>query len=198
MTDARNGGSDDNGQDAKMPEPRSPIAPGPEPAETPSEGTERRSSVFDYFSGEGNNWVKLALAVAAMSAYILTFIPPFTPEDADITMLAATPIVVFAWLFGFWGGTAAAVVMIPLNALLFSLATEQSLTDIVSAQEDLLPAVLLLVLGAVLGVLCAGGRDKVTKTRSTATRPEKWTRPLSSGPDGTLDVSGRGSWPAGR
>ena len=110
-------------------------------------------NVLDYLGGGGNNWVKLGLAVAAMSAYILTFIPPFTPEEADITMLAATPIVVFAWLFGFWGGTASAVVMIPLNALLFSLATGQTVTAVIDAQEDLLPAVLLLVLGAVLGGL---------------------------------------------
>jgi len=107
----------------------------------------------DYLGGGENNWVKLALAVASMSAYILTFIPPFTPEDADITMLAATPIVVFAWLFGFWGGTASAVVMIPLNAVLFALASDRTITEVISAQDDLLPAVLLLVLGAVLGGL---------------------------------------------
>jgi PAS domain S-box-containing protein len=108
---------------------------------------------FEYVSGGGNNWIKLGLAVAAMSAYILAFIPPFRPEDADIAQLAATPIVVFAWLFGFWGGTVAAVVMIPFNAFLFSLASDQSISDVMNSQDDLLPAVLLLVLGAVLGGL---------------------------------------------
>lgn len=108
---------------------------------------------FEYVSGGGNNWIKLGLAVAAMAAYILAFIPPFRPEDADIAQLAATPIVVFAWLFGFWGGTVAAVVMIPFNAFLFSLASDQSIAEIINAQDDLLPAVLLLVLGAVLGGL---------------------------------------------
>ena len=109
--------------------------------------------VFDYFSGAGNNWIKLALAVAAMSAYILAFIPPFTPEDADIAQLAATPIVVFAWLFGFAGGTLAAIIMIPFNAFLFSLATDQTFAQVLNSQDDLLPAILLLVLGAVLGGL---------------------------------------------
>ena len=109
--------------------------------------------VFEHFSGTGNNWIKLALAVAAMSAYILAFIPPFTPEDADIAQLAATPIVVFAWLFGFFGGTLAAIIMIPFNAFLFSIATDQTFAQVINSQDDLLPAVLLLVLGAVLGGL---------------------------------------------
>ena len=109
--------------------------------------------VLDYSGREGNSWIKLGLAVAAMAAYVLAFIPPFRPEDADIAQLAATPIVVFAWLFGFWGGTAAAVVMIPFNALLFALATDQTFAQVMGSQEDLLPAVLLLVLGAVLGGL---------------------------------------------
>jgi PAS domain S-box-containing protein len=108
---------------------------------------------INYVSGGGNSWIKLGLAVAAMSAYILAFIPPFRIEDADIAQLAATPIVVFAWLFGFWGGTVAAVVMIPFNAFLFSLASDQTLAEIIQAQDDLLPSVLLLVLGAVLGGL---------------------------------------------
>jgi PAS domain S-box-containing protein len=108
---------------------------------------------FQFVGGGENNWIKLGLAVAAMAAYVLAFIPPFRPEDANIAQLAATPIVVFAWLFGFWGGTLAAVVMIPLNAFLFALASDQSVADVVRAQDDLLPAVLLLVLGAVLGGL---------------------------------------------
>ncbi len=106
-----------------------------------------------YVSGGGNNWVKLGLALAAMAAYILAFIPPFTPETASVAQLAATPIVVFAWLFGFWGGTLAAVVMIPFNAFLFSIVTGQTFTQVMGAQDDLLPSVLLLVLGAVLGGL---------------------------------------------
>jgi PAS domain S-box-containing protein len=108
---------------------------------------------FQFVGGGENNWIKLGLALAAMAAYILAFIPPFRPEDANIAQLAATPIVVFAWLFGFWGGTLAAVVMIPLNAFLFALASDQTVAEVVRAQDDLLPAVLLLVLGAVLGGL---------------------------------------------
>ena len=152
MNDPRQGSPEDREQDPIPPaspavEESRPQPPVSDPAE------ENGSSLISYLSDGDNNWVKLALAVAAMSAYILTFIPPFTPDDANITLLAATPIVVFAWLFGFWGGTAAAVVMIPLNAFLFSVATGDPLSQIVSAQEDLLPAVLLLVLGAVLGGL---------------------------------------------
>ncbi|HUE76878.1 MAG TPA: ATP-binding protein [Longimicrobiales bacterium] len=108
---------------------------------------------LSYVSGGGNNWVKLGLAIAAMAAYILAFIPPFRPESTSVAQLAATPIVVFAWLFGFWGGTLAAVVMIPFNAFLFSIATEQTFTQVMNSQDDLLPSVLLLVLGAVLGGL---------------------------------------------
>ncbi|MFW6205781.1 MAG: ATP-binding protein [Gemmatimonadota bacterium] len=112
---------------------------------------ERRA--LSWVSGGENDRVKLALAVAAMAAYVLAFLPPVNAEDANIAQLAATPIVVFAWLFGFWGGTLAAVVMIPLNAFLFSLITGASIGQVFTAQDDLLPSVLLLVLGAVLGGL---------------------------------------------
>ena len=110
-------------------------------------------NALGYFSGEQNNWVKLGLALAAMAAYILTFIEPFTPETASVPQLAATPIVVFAWLFGFWGGTLSAIVMIPFNALLFSMVSDQTFTQVLNKQDDLLSSVLLLVLGAVLGGL---------------------------------------------
>lgn len=149
MTDPRKGAPDDRQPD-RDPSPRSPMVD--ERPKPPLTEVSTDSPIFDYFGG-GNSWVKLGLAVASMAAYILAFIPPFTPEDANIAMLAATPIVVFAWLFGFWGGTAAAVVVIPLNAFLFSLATEQTLREVVNAQDDLLPSVLLLVLGALLGGL---------------------------------------------
>lgn len=108
---------------------------------------------LNAFGGGATNWTRLGLALAAMAAYIVAFIPPFSPEDANIALLAATPIVVFAWLFGFWGGTLAAVVIIPFNAFLFSVATEQTFSQVLRAQDDLLPSVLLLVLGAVLGGL---------------------------------------------
>ncbi len=111
---------------------------------------------FNSFQGnEDTNWIKLGLAVAAMAAYILAFIPPFTPEDYRIAELAAAPIVVFAWLFGFWGGVAAAVVIIPFNAFLFALVTQETFGTVMSQMQDdeLLPSILLVVLGAVLGGL---------------------------------------------
>ena len=115
--------------------------------------TRRFTSSFQ--GGSENNWIKLGLAVAAMAAYILAFIPPFTPEEYRIAELAATPIVVFAWLFGFWGGTAAAIIIIPFNAFLFALVTEESFGTVMSQmqQDELLPSILLVVLGAVLGGL---------------------------------------------
>ena len=76
-----------------------------------------------FRSGGENSWIKLGLAVAAMAAYVLAFIPPFQAEEFQIAQLAAPPIVVFAWLFGFWGGVTAAVFTIPFNAFLFSLAS---------------------------------------------------------------------------
>lgn len=151
MNDPRNGSPQDDTPDV-LPGSGASLPVGG-PSEDSDDGTST-SPFFDYFSGGGNSWVKLGLAVAAMSAYILTFIPPFTPTDTNIAMLAATPIVVFAWLFGFWGGTVSALIMIPFNAFLFSLVTEgTSFTEVVSAQDDLLPMVLLLILGAVLGGL---------------------------------------------
>lgn len=112
--------------------------------------------LFSSFEGSGdNNWIKLGLAVAAMAAYILAFIPPFTPEEYRIAELAATPIVVFAWLFGFWGGTTAAIVIIPFNAFLFALVTGGSFRAVMTdlQHDELLPSILLIVLGAVLGGL---------------------------------------------
>jgi PAS domain S-box-containing protein len=108
---------------------------------------------FEYLGTGSSPWVKAGLALAAVAAYALAFIPPLRLDHANILQLAATPIVVFAWLFGFWGGTLAAMIAIPLNAFLFSLTSGLSVTEIVRAQDDLLPAVLLLVLGAVLGGL---------------------------------------------
>ncbi|MBW3552987.1 MAG: PAS domain S-box protein [Gemmatimonadetes bacterium] len=108
---------------------------------------------LSYFSGGQNNWVKLGLSLAAMAAYIIAFIPPFTPDATTVPQLAATPIVVFAWLFGFWGGTLAAVVMIPFNTFLFTLVSDQTFSQVLATQDDILSSVLLLVLGAVLGGL---------------------------------------------
>ncbi|MEJ2502160.1 MAG: ATP-binding protein [Gemmatimonadota bacterium] len=112
-----------------------------------------RRLLRSFSSGGDNGWIKLGLAVAAMAAYILAFIPPFTPDEYQIAELAATPIVVFAWLFGFWGGTAAAIVIIPFNAFLYSLVTGDTFAQVISGTDDLLPSVLLLILGAVLGGL---------------------------------------------
>ena len=115
MNDPRKGSSEGKDRGRESLGPWSPTGPN-DPANTapaaPSKGSDRPSGVLGYV-GDGNTWVKLALAVASMSAYILAFIPPFTPEPTDIAMLAATPIVVFAWLFGFWGGTMSAIIIIP-------------------------------------------------------------------------------------
>jgi PAS domain S-box-containing protein len=113
-----------------------------------------RRRLLSSFQGSGeSSWIRLGLAVAAIAAYILAFIPPFVPEEYRIVELAATPIVVCAWLFGFWGGTAAAIVIIPFNAFLFSLVTGEPFASVIRSQDELLPAVLLVVLGAVLGGL---------------------------------------------
>ncbi len=154
MNDPREGSTEDTERERQIPPAVSPVVDQPPPPPPGAGEGSTGSLVFDYFGGGGSNWVKLALAVAAMSAYILAFIPPFTPEATDIAMLAATPIVVFAWLFGFWGGTMAAIIMIPFNAFLFSLTDPQlTFVHVLQGQQDLLQAVLLLVLGAVLGGL---------------------------------------------
>ena len=114
-----------------------------------------RRKIAGSFTGGGNNWMKLGLALAAMSAYILAFFDP-TGELAYAAVsreLAAVPIVVFAWLFGFYGGTIAALVIIPFNAFLFALITGDEFLTVMLAQDDLLAPVLLFILGAVLGGL---------------------------------------------
>ena len=153
MTDPEKGSTENRHSFQDMPPPAHPssLESGGE-ADRAAPGLSRR--VLDYLNSGGNNWTKLGLALAAISAYILAFIPPFTPDEANVAMLAATPIVVFAWLFGFWGGTLAAVVILPFNAFLFSLADpELTFVQVLNAQDDLLQSVLLLVLGAVLGGL---------------------------------------------
>jgi PAS domain S-box-containing protein len=109
-------------------------------------------SAGDPMGGTGR-WLRIGLAAAAISVYVFAFLPPFGVDDVNIVQLAAAPIVVCAWLFGFWGGTLAAIVVMPINAFLFSLASNQTMAQVIHAQDDLLPPVLLLVLGAVLGGL---------------------------------------------
>ncbi|MDX1675670.1 MAG: PAS domain S-box protein, partial [Longimicrobiales bacterium] len=189
MNDPRKGSSEDETPDR-------PLPPSGGARESVSEAgpAEHRSGFLDYLGG-GNAWVKLALAVAAMSSYILAFIPPFVPEDTDVALLAATPIVVFGWLFGFWGGTLAAAVMIPLNAFLFSLVTNQTFTQVFSAQDDPLQWIVLLILGAVLGGLRDVGdqmrREFLARTEVEEARRESEERyrfVAESASDGILTI----------
>ncbi len=113
------------------------------------------SRALKVLSGGGSNWIRIALIIGAGLAYIAAFIEPFRPEDLGIVELAATPVVVAAWLLGFWGGMLAAMVAIPLNAVVVDLfsADPQGIIAVLAQQDALEGSILLLVLGAVLGGL---------------------------------------------
>ncbi|MEJ2185346.1 MAG: ATP-binding protein [Gemmatimonadota bacterium] len=112
------------------------------------------AKTLDYFSGK-NGWVRVALIVGALLAYAAAFIEPFRPDQVSIVQLAVVPVIVAAWLLGFWGGILAALVSIPLNAALLDMLSTQpeGLIQVLSQPESLQGSVLLVVLGAVLGGL---------------------------------------------
>ncbi|MEJ2678539.1 MAG: PAS domain S-box protein [Gemmatimonadota bacterium] len=112
------------------------------------------TKTLEYFSGK-NRWIQAVLIVGALLAYAAAFIRPFRPDQVSILQLAAMPVIVAAWLLGFWGGMLAALVSIPLNAVLLNLFSShsQSIVAVLSQPGSLEGSVLLVVLGAVLGGL---------------------------------------------
>ncbi|HKJ93288.1 MAG TPA: ATP-binding protein, partial [Longimicrobiales bacterium] len=112
------------------------------------------AKTLDYFSGR-SRWVRWLLIAGALLAYVAAFIEPFRPEQVSIVQLAATPVIVAAWLLGFWGGMLAALASIPVNALLLNMfsAHPESIIAVLSQPGSLEGSVLLVVLGAVLGGL---------------------------------------------
>src|SRR5262245_45587682 len=71
-------------------------------------------------SGGRRHWIKVFLGVAALLVYGLAFIPPYRFQEMGIVELIAMPVLVAAWIFGFWAGLLAAMVSIPLNAMLLT------------------------------------------------------------------------------
>lgn len=113
-----------------------------------------RAKTLEYFSGK-SPWVRNALIAGALLAYVAAFIKPFRPEQVNIVQLAVVPVIVAAWLLGFWGGILAALVSIPLNAVLLDMLSTHpvGVIRVLSQPESLQGSVLLVVLGAVLGGL---------------------------------------------
>jgi PAS domain S-box-containing protein len=113
-----------------------------------------RAKTLEYFSGK-SPWVRNALIAGALLAYVAAFIKPFRPDQVSIVQLAVVPVIVAAWLLGFWGGILAALVSIPLNAVLLDMLSTHpvGVIRVLSQPESLQGSVLLVVLGAVLGGL---------------------------------------------
>jgi PAS domain S-box-containing protein len=103
-------------------------------------------------SGGRRQWIKIFLGVAALLAYVSAFIPPYRFQELGIVELIAMPVLVAAWMFGFWAGLLAAMVSIPLNALLLE-AVGQPGWQLLARTETLSGSILVLVLGAVFGGL---------------------------------------------
>jgi PAS domain S-box-containing protein len=103
-------------------------------------------------SGGRRNWIKVFLAVAAVLVYGLAFIPPYRFQEMGIVELIAMPVLVAAWIFGFWAGLLAAMVSIPLNAFLLT-AVGQPGWALLAQTQTLSGSILVLVLGAVFGGL---------------------------------------------
>ena len=150
MNDPPKGASEDRNPEIPRP-PSSGTAPTPGPSPTGTGDSD--GGVLHGFGGVRSRRVVLALVLATVVSYVLAFTRPFTPEDANILLLAAMPIVAFGWVFGLWGGTLAAFVVVPFNAFVFSLVTEETFWQLLTAQDDPLPLVILVVLGAVMGGL---------------------------------------------
>jgi PAS domain-containing protein len=103
-------------------------------------------------TGGRRNWIKIFLAVAALLVYGLAFIPPYRFQEMGIVELIAMPVLVAAWIFGFWAGLLAAMVSIPLNAFLLE-AVGQPGWALLAETQTLSGSILVLVLGAVFGGL---------------------------------------------
>ncbi len=158
------------------------------------------AKTLEYFSGK-NGWVRVALIVGALLAYTAAFIEPFRPDQVSILQLAATPVIVAAWLLGFWGGMLAALVSIPLNAILLNLfsAHPVGILTVLSQPGSLEGSVLLVVLGAVLGglrdVADQMRREILARTEVEAARRESEERyrfVAESASDGIITIDAEG------
>ncbi|HUF13768.1 MAG TPA: ATP-binding protein [Longimicrobiales bacterium] len=94
----------------------------------------------------------IVLVGCALGAYALTFIPPYSTTDMGVVVLAAAPVLSASWLFGFWGGLAAALLSFPVNAFLLNI-TGQDGVALLTRPGALQGMVLVLVLGVVVGGL---------------------------------------------
>ena len=103
-------------------------------------------------TGEHQKWVRGGLGLAALAVYVIAYLPPYNFQETGVIELIAMPVLVTAWLFGFWAGLLAALASIPVNTLLLN-AVGQPGWELVRASGSLNGSVLVLVLGAVLGGL---------------------------------------------
>ncbi|MGH7481213.1 MAG: ATP-binding protein [Longimicrobiales bacterium] len=96
--------------------------------------------------------LRIALAATAVGLYALGFVEMHALYGPESLYLSAALVLILAWLFGFWAGVATAILSFPLNAWLLTLLNEPGWA-IVQSPGSLQVAVLVLVLGAVLGGL---------------------------------------------
>jgi PAS domain S-box-containing protein len=102
-------------------------------------------------TGEHQKWVRAGLALAALAVYVMAYLPPYNFRESGVIELIAMPVLVAAWLFGFWAGLLAALASIPVNTLLLN-AVGQPGWELIKASGSLNGSVLVLVLGAVRGL----------------------------------------------
>lgn len=95
---------------------------------------------------------RLGLAGAAYLAYALAFVLLHRAAQLEISALVLIPVVIIAWLLGSWGGLAAGVLSIPVNAGLLYLVGEPRLEFMLDPEVLEGPA-LVIVVGAVFGLL---------------------------------------------
>lgn len=92
---------------------------------------------------------RLALIASALCLYGALFLPLYDLVGVGVGGLAVGPVLLAGWLGGLWLGLALGMLVLPLNAALFSLAGEAGWSMMIT---DGAPGVIaVLLVGALLG-----------------------------------------------
>ncbi|HUH11828.1 MAG TPA: ATP-binding protein [Longimicrobiales bacterium] len=96
--------------------------------------------------------IRVILAAACVGAYALVFLELYEVSGIEAVYASAALVLAVAWLLGFWGGIATAILSFPINAVLLSALGEPGWA-LVTQAGAVQAAVLVLVLGAIIGGL---------------------------------------------
>jgi len=102
--------------------------------------------------GPQSDVARLAVAAASLVVYVGLFVALYHLAGLDVLELTPALVLAVSWLLGFWPGVITAALSFPLNGLLL-LALGEAPLPILERPGTLQSAVLVLVLGAVLGGL---------------------------------------------